>query len=375
MNIQMIDLQSQYKRLKKEIDAAIQEVIDSSSFINGPQVKTFCSHLEEYMNAPYIIPCGNGTDALLLALRASDIQQGDEVILPAFTYIAAVEMVASLGVTPVLVDVYPDTFNMNTEHLEQAISRQTKAIIPVHLFGQSCNMEPVMKIAEKYKLKVIEDNAQSLGADYTFSDGTVKKTGTIGHIGTLSFFPSKPLACYGDGGAVITSDATLAERIRMIANHGQTQKYHHKTIGCNSRLDTIQAAILDVKLKYINSFTDARRKVAGDYDRTLSSLPELKIPTSSPFSTHIYHQYTIRVKNGRRDALQAFLKEQNIPTMIYYPLPVHEQEAYKWVARTSGTVSNAASLCKEVLSLPIHTEMTDETQRFIIENIIRFFRK
>ncbi|MDR0814581.1 MAG: DegT/DnrJ/EryC1/StrS family aminotransferase [Bacteroidales bacterium] len=371
----MIDLQSQYKRLKKEIDAAIQEVIDSSSFINGPQVKTFCSHLEEYMNAPYIIPCGNGTDALLLALRASDIQQGDEVILPAFTYIAAVEMVASLGVTPVLVDVYPDTFNMNTEHLEQAISRQTKAIIPVHLFGQSCNMEPVMKIAEKYKLKVIEDNAQSLGADYTFSDGTVKKTGTIGHIGTLSFFPSKPLACYGDGGAVITSDATLAERIRMIANHGQTQKYHHKTIGCNSRLDTIQAAILDVKLKYINSFTDARRKVAGDYDRTLSSLPELKIPTSSPFSTHIYHQYTIRVKNGRRDALQAFLKEQNIPTMIYYPLPVHEQEAYKWVARTSGTVSNAASLCKEVLSLPIHTEMTDETQRFIIENIIRFFRK
>jgi dTDP-4-amino-4,6-dideoxygalactose transaminase len=375
MNIQMIDLQSQYKRLKKEIDAAIQEVIDSSSFINGPQVKAFCTHLEEYMNALYIIPCGNGTDALLLALRALDIQPEDEVILPAFNYIAAVEMVASLGITPVLVDVDPDTFNMNTEQLEQAISRQTKAIIPVHLFGQSCDMEPVMKIAGKYKLKVIEDNAQSLGADYTFSDGTVQKTGTIGHIGTLSFFPSKPLACYGDGGAVITSDATLAERIRMLANHGQTQKYHHNIIGCNSRLDTIQAAILDVKLKYINSFTDARRKVADTYDRTLSSLPEIKIPISSPFSTHVYHQYTIRIKNGQRDALQTFLKEQNIPTTIYYPLPVHEQEAYKWIARTSGSVNNSASLCKEVLSLPVHTEMTDETQRFIIENIIRFFRK
>jgi dTDP-4-amino-4,6-dideoxygalactose transaminase len=375
MNIQMIDLQSQYERLKTEIDVAIGDVISSSSFINGAQVGAFCTHLAKYLKVPHIVSCGNGTDAIRLALRALNVQPGDEIILPAFTYIAAAEMVSSLELTPILIDVDPETFNMNVELLERAISRQTKAVIAVHLFGQSCDMEPIMKIAAKYKISIIEDNAQSLGADYTFSDGAVQKAGTIAHIGTTSFFPSKPLACYGDGGAVITSDSGLAERIRMLANHGQTEKYHHKIIGCNSRLDTIQAAILDVKLKYIDAFANARRRVAQRYDQTLSSLSEIKIPAKSSFSTHIYHQYTIQVGNNQRDALRAYLKEHDIPSVVYYPLPVQEQEAYKWVARVSGEVSVSTRLSREVLSLPIHTEMTNETQQYIIETIFRFFHK
>ena len=373
MNIQMIDLHSQYKRLKKEMDAAIQEVINSASFINGPQVNTFCDRLASYLNIPYVIPCGNCTDAIRLALNALNVQPGDEIIIPAFTYIAAAEMVASLGLIPVLVDVDEDTFNIDTELLERAITRQTKAIIAVHLFGQVCDMEPVMKIAEKYKISVIEDNAQSLGADYTFSNGTIKKAGAIGHIGTTSFFPTKPLSCYGDGGAVLTSDGKLAERIRMMANHGQTKKYHHKIIGCNSRLDTIQAAILNVKLNYMDDFTQARQKVAQYYDQRLSSLSEIRIPAKSSFSTHIYHQYTIRVKNEQRDALQAYLKERGIPSIVYYPFAVHEQEGYKWVARISGDVNVATRLCREALSLPIHTEMTDKMIQLIADNVVRFF--
>jgi len=374
MNIQMVDLQSQYKRLKKEIDAAIKEVTKSAAFINGPQVNTFCTRLAEYLNIPYVIPCGNGTDAIRLALQALNVQPGNEIIIPAFTYIAAAEMVAALGLIPVLVDVDPDTFNINTELIERAITRQTKAIIVVHLFGQACEMESVMKIAEKYKIHVIEDNAQSLGADYTFSDGTTRKAGTIGHIGTTSFFPTKPLSCYGDGGAVMTSNSELAERIRMIANHGQTKKYHHKVIGCNSRLDTIQAAILNVKLNYIDGFTQTRQTAARHYDLTLSALSEIRIPEKATYSTHIYHQYTLRVKNNLRDALQAHLKECGIPSTVYYPFAVHEQEGYKWVARVSGNVSESSRLCKEVLSLPIHTEMTDKMMRFITNCIDLFMR-
>ena len=370
----MNDLHSQYKRLKKEMDVAIKEALNQASFINGPQVQTFCTRLAEYLDVPYVIPCGNGTDAIRLALQALNVQTGDEIILPAFMYIAAAEMVASLGLIPVLVDVSAETFNINTELLERAITRQTKAVIVVHLFGQVCDMEPVMKLAEKYKIHVIEDNAQSLGADYTFSDGTTKKAGTIGHIGTTSFFPTKPLGCYGDGGAVMTSDSETAERIRMLANHGQTQKYHHKIIGCNSRLDTIQAAILNVKLSYIDDFAQARQKVARYYDRTLSGLGEIRIPEKTVNATHVYHQYTLRVKNGQRDALQAHLKATGIPSAIYYPFSVHEQEGYKWVARVSGDVSVSSLLCKEVLSLPIHTEMTDEMMRLICDSIIRFFR-
>jgi dTDP-4-amino-4,6-dideoxygalactose transaminase len=374
VDMQMNDLHSQYKRLKKEIDVAIKETLNQASFINGPQVQTFCARLAEYLDVPYVIPCGNGTDAIRLALQALNVQTGDEIILPAFMYIAAAEMVASLGLIPVLVDVSAETFNINTELLERAITRQTKAVIVVHLFGQVCDMEPVMKLAEKYKIHVIEDNAQSLGADYTFSDGTTKKAGTIGHIGTTSFFPTKPLGCYGDGGAVMTSDSETAERIRMLANHGQTQKYHHKIIGCNSRLDTIQAAILNVKLSYIDDFAQARQKVARYYDRTLSGLGEIRIPGKTVNATHVYHQYTLRVKNGQRDALQAHLKATGIPSAIYYPFSVHEQEGYKWVARVSGDVSVSSLLCKEVLSLPIHTEMTDEMMRLICDSIIRFFR-
>ncbi|MDR2764698.1 MAG: DegT/DnrJ/EryC1/StrS family aminotransferase [Tannerella sp.] len=375
MDIQMIDLQGQYQRLKKEIDAAVSEVIAGGSYINGRQVQTFCSHLAARLAAPHVIPCGNGTDAIRLVLQALGMQPGDEIILPAFTYIAAVEMVASLGLTPILIDVDPETFNLDAGLLERAISRQTKAVIPVHLFGQTCDMEPVMKIAAKYRIKVIEDNAQSLGAEYTFSDGSVTKAGAIGHAGTVSFFPSKPLACFGDGGAVITSDSSLAGHVRMLGSHGQTEKYRHQIIGCNSRLDTIQAAVLDVKLKYMDAFTAARRKIALRYDQVLSSLDEIKIPARSLFSTHVYHQYTLQVGNKQRDALQAHLKASGVASMVYYPLPVHEQEAYKWVARVSGDAGVSTRLSREALSLPIHAEMTDAMQQFVIDQILKFFRK
>ncbi|MDR0796562.1 MAG: DegT/DnrJ/EryC1/StrS family aminotransferase [Tannerella sp.] len=374
MNIQMVDLHGQYQRLENEIDAAIKEVINSTSFINGPQVNTFCSRLAAYLNIPHVIPCGNGTDAIRLALQALQVKPGNEIILPAFMYIAAAEMVAAMSLIPVLVDVDPETFNINTDLLEKAITRQTKAIIVVHLFGQTCNMEAVMKIAEKYKLSIIEDNAQSLGADYTFSDGSTKKAGTIGLIGTTSFFPTKPLGCYGDGGALMTSNSELAGRIRLLANHGQSKKYHHQVVGCNSRLDTIQAAILNVKLNYMDEFTRARQKVAQYYDQILRPLSKIQIPIKSAFSTHIYHQYTLCVKNDLRNSLQAYLKEKGIPSTVYYPLAVHEQEGYKWVARLSGSVSISSRLCKEVLSLPVHSGMTDEMIRFVTENIVQFFR-
>lgn len=378
--IQMVDLQGQYRRLKEEIDCAMQTVIESSAFINGPQVKVFADHLAGYLDIPYVITCGNGTDALQIALMALQLQPGDEVIVPAFTYVAAAEVIAILGLTPVLVDVNPQTFNLDAQRIEEAISRNTKAIIAVHLFGQSCDMEPILKIAKRYHLYVIEDNAQSIGAEYTFSDGSVKKTGTMGHIGTTSFFPSKPLACYGDGGALVTSDEALAKRIRMIANHGQERKYHHKLIGCNSRLDTLQAAILHVKLKYIDEFTQARQLVAGRYDEALASCDWLILPEKSAFSTHVYHQYTVLLKpvarfSGiaqQRELLQNYLKEKGIPSMVYYPLPLQAQEAYRWMARTPGYIGESARLSQCVLSLPIHTEMTKEEQEYIIDAIVNF---
>lgn len=375
--IQMVDLQGQYHRLKTEIDFVMQTVIESSAFINGPQVKAFADHFADYMDIPYMIPCGNGTDALQIALMALGLQPGDEVIVPAFTYVAAAEVIALLGLTPVLVDVDARTFNIDPRKIEESISRNTKAIIVVHLFGQSCDMEPILRIAEMYHLFVVEDNAQSVGAEYTFTDGRVKKTGTMGHIGTTSFFPSKPLACYGDGGAMMTSDETLARRMRMIANHGQERKYHHKMIGCNSRLDTLQAAILDVKLRHIDEFTEARRVVAGRYDEALASCSQLILPKKSSFSTHVYHQYTVQLKPADcqdmakyRESLQASLKEKGIPSMVYYPLPLQAQEAYKWMARTPGAMDEAARLSQCVLSLPIHTEMTREEQEYIIETLV-----
>lgn len=367
--IQMVDLVGQYQRLKGEIDTAMQAVIESSAFINGPQVKEFSSHLATYLQVPHVVTCGNGTDALQIALMALKLQPGDEVIVPAFTYAAAAEVVALLGMIPVLVDVDPRTFNLDVKKIEPAISSRTKAIIAVHLFGQSCDMEPLMKVATKYSLYVIEDNAQSIGADYTFTDGITRKAGTIGHIGTTSFFPSKPLACYGDGGALITADEQLAERIRMIANHGQERKYQHKIIGCNSRLDTLQAALLDVKLKHMVEFTEARIRVAARYDEALQTCDNLILPLKAPFSSHVYHQYTVQVRQGQRNALQEYLKGKGIPSMVYYPLPLQAQDAFKWLARTPGVMEEALHLSQSVLSLPIHTEMHDDEQTYIIETI------
>lgn len=368
--IQMVDLHRQYLRLKPELDEAMQRVIDSCAFINGPQVKSFATQLANYLQVPYVIPCGNGTDALQIALMALGLQPGDEVILPAFTYVAAAEVIALLGLTPVLVDVDAQTFNIDVRKIEAAISEKTKAIIAVHLFGQSCDMESLMALAEAHHLFVVEDNAQSMGADYRFSDGRIQKLGTIGHIGTTSFFPSKPLACYGDGGALITAEEELAFRIRMIANHGQERKYYHKLIGCNSRLDTLQAAILEVKLKYLNQFTEERQKVALFYDGVLKDCKQLVTPIKMAYSTHVYHQYTIQVKNGRRDSVQASLKESGIPSMIYYPLPIHHQEAYKEIARVSGSLEESVRLSNEVLSLPIHTEMSKKQQEYIINSLL-----
>lgn len=376
--IQMVDLQGQYHRLKGEIDAAMQDVIENSAFINGPQVKTFGDHLAQYLDIPYVIPCGNGTDALQIALMALDLHPGDEVIVPAFTYVAAAEVIALLGLTPVLVDVDPDTYNIDHRMIMRAMSDKTKAIIVVHLFGQSCDMEPIMRIAGTFHLYLIEDNAQSIGAEYTFHNKRVMKTGAMGHINTTSFFPSKPLACYGDGGAVMTSDEELAQRVRMIASHGQERKYHHKLVGCNSRLDTLQAAILNVKLKHIDEFTQARQAVAARYDEALASCKALILPKKSDFSTHVYHQYTVKLNPEYysdtakyRESLQASLKEKGIPTMVYYPLPLQAQEAYKWMVRTPVTLNEAVRLSQCVLSLPIHTEMTKEEQEYIIDTILK----
>ena len=371
--ISMVDLSGQYRRLKEEMDTAVQDVFQSAAFINGAPVKIFCERLSDYLDVPHVIPCGNGTDALRIALQALRIGVGHEVIVPSFTYIAPLEAVASVGATPIVVEVDPKSFNINPDLIEKAITTNTKAIIAVHLFGQSCDMEAIQKIADKYKLYVIEDNAQSLGASCLYGNGLSKKLGTIGAIGITSFFPTKPLACYGDGGALFTADSDLAEQIRLLANHGQTKKYHHKIIGCNSRLDTVQAAILNVKLKYIDLFTQHRIQIAERYNQALSNCPELVLPKKSPHSTHVYHQYTIQVQNNRRDALKAYLAEKGVPSMIYYPLPVHEQEAYKQVVRQSGQLNESKRLCAEVLSLPIHSEMTDEEQTYIIKSIQHFY--
>ncbi len=371
--IQMVDLHSQYLRIKNEIDGAMQNVINHTSFINGPEVKIFAKNLSNYLGVKHVVPCGNGTDALMIALMSLGLKPDDEVIVPAFSYVAPAETISFLNLVPVLVDIDVDTFNISLNDLEKFITAKTKAIIPVHLFGQSCNMEPIMDLARKYNLYVIEDNAQSLGAAYTFSNGTTKKTGAIGHISCTSFFPAKNLGCFGDGGAIFTNDDELYERAKMIANHGQSEKYCHKIIGCNSRLDTIQAAVLDVKLKYLDVYSSVRYAVAQAYDEGLKNIPELELPTKSAFSTHVYNQYTIKIKNGKRDALKNYLSEKGIPSVIYYPLPLQKQQAFKGIVRTVSTLNNSVQLCEEVLSLPIHTEMKPNIQKFIIEEIKNFF--
>ncbi|MDD2435936.1 MAG: DegT/DnrJ/EryC1/StrS family aminotransferase [Massilibacteroides sp.] len=368
-NIPMTDLKAVYHRLKDEIDTALLSVAESGAYINGESVKCFAEELAGYLGVPYVIPCANGTDALQIALMALRLKPGDEVLVPAFTYAAAAEAVALLGLVPVPIDVDPGTFNIDASKIENVISRQTKAIIVVHLFGQSCDMEKIVTITKKYKLFLIEDNAQSIGCDYIFSDGSRKKTGTIGDIGTTSFFPTKPLACFGDGGALITSDPELEVRCRMIAAHGQERKYYHKIIGCNSRLDTIQAAVLRVKLRHIHELTASRLEIAKRYDEQLSFVSHIQIPFKAKYSTHVYHQYTVLIENSKRDALQSWLKEKGISSVVYYPLPLHQQEAFRWCMRVATDLSVSEKLVQTALSLPVHSEMTEEEQMYIINTV------
>ena len=375
--IQMVDLKGQYLKIKDEVDAGIQNVIDNTAFINGPTVKDFAQHLNEYMGGCHVTPCANGTDALQIALMALELKPGDEVIVPAFTYVASAEVIGLLGLTPVMVDVDYDTFNVTVDNIKKALSPKTKAIIPVHLFGQSCDMEPILALAKEHNLYVIEDNARAIGAEYTFSDGHKAKTGTMGTIGCTSFFPSKNLGCYGDGGAIFTNDDALAERIHMIANHGQRVKYHHAVIGCNSRLDSIQAAVLDVKLRHLDEYCKARYEAASYYTKQLKAYdPEEKFfitPKELPNSTHVFHQYTLKIKNSKRDELKKFLAEQGVPSMIYYPVPLQEQEAFKPITRAGESLENARECAYSVLSLPIHTEMTWSMQDVIINAVKQFF--
>lgn len=374
MKLQMVDLHGQYLKIKDEVDAGIRQVIETSAFINGPQVKEFTGNLAAYAGAKYVIPCANGTDALQIALMALDLKPGDEVIVPAFTYVASAEVIGLLGLTPVMVDVDYATFNVTADNLEKALSSKTKAIIPVHLFGQSCDMEPIMRFAEKHGLYVVEDNAQAIGAVYTFPDGIKKHTGTMGHIGCTSFFPSKNLGCYGDGGAIFTNDDVLAERLRMIANHGQQVKYHHKVIGCNSRLDTIQSVVLNAKLKHLDEYCRARYEAARYYTAGLKGVAGIVVPEELPASTHVYHQYTLKVLNGKRDALKQYLADAGIPSMIYYPLPLQKQEAFQNITRAAGALDVAERLANSVLSLPIHTELTEAEQDLVIDRIKDFFK-
>ena len=370
--IYMADLYGQYLNIKEEVDQSIQQVIESAIFIKGGKVTEFEQHLKEYMGCP-VITCGNGTDALQIAFMALELKPGDEVITTPFTFVATAEVLALLGLKPVFVDVNPGTFNIDIEKIEAVITSRTRAILPVHLFGQSVNMEQVMAIARKYDLYVVEDAAQSLGTDYWSGDGKNLKSGTIGHIGCTSFFPSKNLGAFGDGGAIFSRNEELAARIRSIANHGMKVRYYYERIGVNSRLDSIQAAILDVKLKYLDNYIQARLTAADWYDRHLGHLEDLIIPMRVTYSSHSYHQYTIRT--GMRDELQAFLKVRGIPSMIYYPSPIHLQEAYRYLGYNEGDFPVAEQLSREVLSLPMHTEMNEDQLGYITDTILEFFGK
>jgi UDP-2-acetamido-2-deoxy-ribo-hexuluronate aminotransferase len=374
MNIQMVDLKAQYQKFQKEIDASVLDVLRSSAFINGPAVKSFQANLEAYLDVKHVIPCANGTDALQIALMALGLQPGDEVIVPAFTYVSTAEVIALLHLKPIMVDVDPDTFNVTPEIFEAAITPRTKAIVPVNLFGQSCDLEPIMQIANQHNIWVVEDNAQAIGADYTFADGHSQKTGTIGHIGCTSFYPSKNLGAYGDGGAISTNDEALATKLRMIANHGQTKRYYHGMIGVNSRLDSIQAAILDIKLRHLDEFAAGRRLAADYYDQRLAKVEQLKTPVRDPKSSHVFHQYTLQVQNGQRDELQAYLKAHHIPSMIYYPVPLYEQEAYKDAIQEGiGHLAVTDQLCQSVISLPMHPDLSEEALKYICDHVIQFF--
>ncbi len=372
--IQMVDLQSQYAKIKQDIDAGIQEVIDTAAFVKGKKVTEFQHHLEQYTGAKHVINVGNGTDALQIALMGLGLKPGDEVITPTFTFIATAEVVALLGLTPVVVDVDWNTMNMDIESVRRAITPRTKAIVPVHLFGQCADMEAIMELANKHHLYVVEDACQAIGAKYTFANGETKQAGTIGHIGCTSFFPSKNLGCYGDGGAIFTNDDELADRMTAIANHGCRVRYHHDEIGVNSRLDSIQAAILDAKLPHLDEYIAARQKAAAYYDKVFANCEQLLIPGRQPHSTHVFHQYTLRVVGADRDKLREGLAERGIPAMIYYPVPLHQQKAYLDPRYKDGDFPVAERLASCVLSLPMHTELDEEQLEYITSNVLELIR-
>ncbi|NVK04231.1 MAG: DegT/DnrJ/EryC1/StrS family aminotransferase [Flavobacteriia bacterium] len=373
--IRMVDLVTQYENIQEEIDSAVLDVIRSSAYINGPEVRSFQEELESYLGVKHVIPCANGTDALQVAMMGLGLKPGDEVITATFTYVATAEVIALLQLTPVLVDVDPNTFLIDLEAVEAAITPKTKAIVPVHLFGQVANMDGLMKIAKKHNLKVVEDTAQAIGADYTFSDGTTQKAGTIGDVGCTSFFPSKNLGCMGDGGAIFTNDDELAAEMRMVVNHGQSKRYYHDRIGVNSRLDSLQAAILRVKLRKLDNYSNSRKAVAEYYDKAFASCEQLVTPVRAEGSTHVFHQYTMMVKNGKRDELQSALAEKGIPSMIYYPVALHMQEAYKDDRYPNGHFPVTERLVDEVISLPMHTEMDDEQLEYIASSVLEFINK
>jgi UDP-2-acetamido-2-deoxy-ribo-hexuluronate aminotransferase len=371
--IRMVDLYGQYEHIRHEIDHAIQEVIDSSAFIHGPVVDTFQRSLESWLGVRHVIPCANGTDALQLAMIALDLKPGDEVITPDFTFIATVEVVALLRLKPVIVDVDPATFNICPEAVRKATTPKTRAIVPVHLFGQCADMDPLLELAKKHPLHIIEDAAQALGAEYISRPGTRLLAGTMGDVGCTSFFPSKNLGCYGDGGACYTNSDDLAAKIRSIANHGQAAKYQYHTIGINSRLDSLQAAILEVKLQQLHEYNRKRQQVAEVYDEAFRNHPQIEIPARSPHSTHIFHQYTLKVRKANRDRLKEYLEKKGIPSMVYYPSPLHSQKAYSYLGYKEDDFPVTRELCERVISLPLHTELDSEQQEYIVKTILDFF--
>ena len=385
--IQMVDLKSQYIKIKGQIDSSIQNVIDNTTFINGPEVKQFQKELEDYLEVKHVIPCANGTDALQIAMMGLDLQQGDEVITADFTFAATVEVIALLKLTPVLVDVEADTFNIDIEALKKAITPKTRAIVPVHLFGQCANMEAILEVAKEHNLYVIEDNAQAIGADYTFSNGTTKKAGTIGNVGTTSFFPSKNLGCYGDGGAIFTNDDDLAHKLRGIVNHGMYERYYHDEVGVNSRLDSIQAVVLSAKLPHLDAYCSARRNAAKYYNNAFKACNNIITPSITyncnkngneicdTCNCHVFHQYTLRLIDVDRDALHKHLVDNNIPCAIYYPVPLHSQKAYADERYNEADFPVTNQLIKSVISLPMHTELEEEQQEFITKTILNFINK
>ena len=370
--IQMVDTKTQYQKIKIEVDKAVLDVMESSAFINGKPVQDFAANLSAYLGVKHTIPCANGTDALQIAMMALGFQPGDEVITPSFTYIATTEVIALLKLTPVFVEVDPKTFCIDPAALEAAITPKTKAIVPVHLYGHAAPMEEIMAIATRHNLYVIEDNAQAIGCDYTFSGGTKKKTGTIGHIGATSFYPSKNLGAFGDGGAIFTNDDELAVKLKMIANHGQSKRYYHDVVGCNSRLDTIQAAILDIKLRHLDEYITARRAAADFYDKAFAGNPKIKAPYRAAFSHHVFHQYTLILEGVDRDGLNQFLAEHKIPSMIYYPVPGHKQKMFEQFGTASQVMPVTDWLTERVISLPMHTELDEEQLHFITDKVLEY---